>query len=176
MIMYFWVWLSEFSLDSWTCLLTHVGIIWICVMSCVRLASQQAGWMSCVAKTCRLFNQSCSHLPCFRHHWPLPFCTTHTDHDLCWGSQGQRKAKLGYIFSNTFQLIRMRFDMMLKQFKLNIPILFWVGFSETRQISAVLLTASINFNIGMLSDVCGLIWFKHGMMIDTIVVYILILV
>ena len=42
------------------------------------------------------------------------------------GSQGQRKPNLlGFIFSHTFQLIRIKFDMalkQLKQFKLNIPI------------------------------------------------------
>ena len=38
---------------------------------------------------------------------------------------GQCKAKpLGFIFSHTFHLIRMKFDLLLKQFKLNIQILF----------------------------------------------------
>ena len=41
------------------------------------------------------------------------------------GSQGQCKAKpLGFIFSYTFQLIWMKFNLLLKQFKLNIAILF----------------------------------------------------
>ena len=53
--------------------------------------------------------------------WLLPFCTTFTDLDIAWGSQGQHKAKpAGFIFSQTFPLIRMKFDMMMKQFKLNI--------------------------------------------------------
>ena len=42
--------------------------------------------------------------------------TTFTDLDLGWGSQGQRKAKpLGFIFFHNFQLIRMKYDMVLKQ-------------------------------------------------------------
>ena len=56
------------------------------------------------------------------------------------GSQGQRKTKLlGLNFLHVFQLIRTKFDMVLKQFNLNILILlFWVRFREI----AVLLTAS----------------------------------
>ena len=34
---------------------------------------------------------------------------------------GGRKAKpIGFIFSNTFRLIRVKFDVVMKQFKLNI--------------------------------------------------------
>ena len=37
------------------------------------------------------------------------------------GSQGQRKVKLtGFIFSHTIHLIRMKFDIVIKQLKLNI--------------------------------------------------------
>ena len=44
--------------------------------------------------------------------------------DLVWGSQGQSKAKpVGFIFSVSFQMIRVKFDEGLKQFKLNILIL-----------------------------------------------------
>ena len=36
-------------------------------------------------------------------------------------SQGQHKAKpVGFIFSRIFRLIRMKFDVLMKQFKLNI--------------------------------------------------------
>ena len=38
-----------------------------------------------------------------------------TDLDLGWGSQGQHKAKPpGFIFSYTFHLIRLKFNMVLK--------------------------------------------------------------
>ena len=41
------------------------------------------------------------------------------------GGQGQRKAKpLGFIFSNSFLTVKVKFEMVLKQFKLNIMILF----------------------------------------------------
>ena len=44
---------------------------------------------------------------------------------LTLGSQGQRKPKsVGFIFSHTLQMIRMKFDMVLKQIKLDIFILF----------------------------------------------------
>ena len=61
------------------------------------------------------------------------FYTTLTDFDLAWGSQGRRKAKyFGLIFSHTFQLIRMKFDIVLKQFKLNMLVLLSCGFCETK--------------------------------------------
>ena len=49
------------------------------------------------------------------------FFSTFTDLDLAWGSQAQRKAKpISFILSHTFHLIRMKFDVMMKQFKLNV--------------------------------------------------------
>ena len=56
-----------------------------------------------------------------RYHCLLPFHTTFTDLDRFGGSQGQRKAKpIGFIFSHAFLFIRVKFDVMMKQFKLNI--------------------------------------------------------
>ena len=55
-----------------------------------------------------------------RHHWLLPLYSVFTDLDLVWGSIGQCKAKPNcLIFSHTFCLIRMKFDVVMKQFKLN---------------------------------------------------------
>ena len=62
----------------------------------------------------------------YKHHWLLPFCITFSDLELGWGSQGQRKAKPFFlIFVYTFPVIRMKFHMLLKQFMLNIPVLFF---------------------------------------------------
>ena len=62
--------------------------------------------------------------------------------DLGVGSQGQHKAKLtGFIFSHTVQPIRMNFDMVLKQVKLNILILLLNEIIEIREIIVALLTA-----------------------------------
>ena len=44
---------------------------------------------------------------------------------------------------------------------------FWVGFVETREITAVLQTASKDFAVGMHLDVYAWISFKLGKMIDT---------
>ena len=67
-------------------------------------------------------------------------------------AQGQRKAKLlGFIFSHTFQLIKMKCDTIMKQFKLNMSILLSVRFNERREITAVLLTFK-NFSVD--------IWFR----------------
>ena len=60
----------------------------------------------------------------------------------------------------------MKFDMVLEQFKLNIPIV--------RETTAVLLTALKNFNVGMHSDVYESIWLKLGMEIYTVQLNILI--
>ena len=49
-------------------------------------------------------------------------------------------------------------------------------FSESRGTTAVLLTVSKNFIVDMHSDVWELIWFKLGMMIDTVKFDILVLV
>ena len=44
----------------------------------------------------------------------------------------------------------------------------------SREVTAVLLTASQNFNIGMHLDVYEPIWFKLNMMVITIKFYVLI--
>ena len=53
---------------------------------------------------------------------------------------------------------------------------FQIRSVETRGIIAVLVTALKNFKVGMHSEVHKSIWFKLGMVIDIIVMYILILV
>ena len=65
---------------------------------------------------------------------------------------------------------------MLKQFKVNIMMLFWSRFSETGEITAVFLAASKNFNVAMHADVKKSIWFILGILIDVIELYILMLV
>ena len=49
-------------------------------------------------------------------------------------------------------------------------------FNERREITAVLLTVSKKFSIGIHSDFYESVWFKLGMIVDTIELYILILV
>ena len=81
------------------------------------------------------------------------------DLDLVWGSQGLCKAKpIGFIFSHTFDLIRMKSDVLMKQFKLNIMRLVLIKiYLHKGKISAVLQTALETFNAGMHSDVYVLI-------------------
>ena len=88
-------------------------------------------------------------IPPNRHYWLLPLYTTFTDLDLSWGREGGRvggggggghmfsaKQKLiGFIFSRTFHVIGMKFGMVMNQFRLNILGLFWVRFSETKEIT-----------------------------------------
>ena len=70
----------------------------------------------------------------------------------------------------------MKFDVVMKRYKLNILTLLWVRFIETKGITAVLQTTSKNFNGGMYLDFYKSIWFQRGTMIDTIVLYMLIAV
>ena len=54
----------------------------------------------------------------------MPFHITVSTLNLDHESQGQCKAKpYGSIFSNTFQLIRIKFGMTLKKLKLNVLLL-----------------------------------------------------
>ena len=70
-----------------------------------------------------LYTQTCqpnSFIPA-KHHWTLPVHTTCRGIDFGWGSQDQWKAKpFGFMFLYTSQLISMKFDVVLKRFKLNI--------------------------------------------------------
>ena len=63
-----------------------------------------------------------------------------------------------------FHLMRMKFEVVRKQFKLNILRLFSLRFSQTREMNAVLLTVwtKIKFSIGMHSDVYKAFWLKLG--------------
>ena len=109
--------------DQQIILSIDMRIIWIYVVSHLC----PPGRPSFVTKTAmsdisrKLFNQMFSYVPCLQ----VPLISTiFTDVDLVWGSQGQSKAKpVGFNFSYTFHLIRMKFDVVMKQFKLNIMIL-----------------------------------------------------
>ena len=77
----------------------------------------------------------------------------------------------------------MKFDVVMSQFKLNILRLllrksYWKKRNtfERKEIPAALQTVSKNFNVGMHLDVYEWIWCKLGLMIDTIVVCILLLI
>ena len=107
-------------------------------------------WTLCANFSTKLFH-TCH---AYRDHGLLPFYITFADLDPGWNSQGQQRAKpLVFIFSHTFQMIKMKFDLLLKQFRLNVPILFWARFLGTREITAVILTVPKNFIVGMHLDI-----------------------
>ena len=110
--------------------LIHMSIIWIrgsC--SCGGWDRQTACQSSCVTKTLalnitpKLFNQICPYLPyleapltCtnfyhFHWHWPGPVVSGSVRNRACWFWQ--------FVFSHTFHLIRMKFDVVMKQFNLS---------------------------------------------------------
>ena len=90
-------------------MLVYFWSTWICVTSRVHQAA--LAWQKFQHWTlCENFSTIFHTCHVHRHHWLLLFCTTFNDLGLGWGSQGQRKAKpLGFIFSHTLQLIRMKF-------------------------------------------------------------------
>ena len=127
-----------------------------------------------------------------------------TDLDLAWGSQGQHKAKpISFIFSHSSDCDEIH--VVMKQSKLNILRLllskiYWnkgnnccftdcikkkkpkhwhaIGWDlglSGRQPLGLSLSKGLSSNTGMHSDVFEWICFKRGVMVDTVVLYILIL-
>ena len=74
----------------------------------------------------------------------------------------------------------MKFNVAMKQFKLNTFILLWVRFVKSREVKAFSTDwkkkrkKEKEFNVGLHSDSYETILFKLGMMIDTTEIYILI--
>ena len=140
-------------------------------------------WPSCVAKaltldiTYKLFNQFLF-IPAmlidtidFYHFILLPLTLT-----LAGGHKISAKQNLWAWFSCTFKLIRMKFNMVLKQLKLNTLMFFFLArVNEAREITSVLLTVYKKPQTFMNSFGSNLV-FKLGMMIDTTELCILILV
>ena len=82
----------------------------------------------------------------YRYNRPLPFYTTLSDLDLLWGSQGQHKAEpVGSSFLHTFKLIRMKFSVVLKQFKLKKSYTTMGEIAEPREITVLLTTCIQGF-------------------------------
>ena len=74
-----------------------------------------------------------------------------------------------FIFARTYHLIRMKFDVMLKQFKWNVLILLFSNINSG-------FMQCVKKKVVMQLDVYKPIWFKLGRMIYCTIVYILILV
>ena len=95
----------------------------------------------------------------YRHHWLPPFHTTFTDLDLTWGSQSQCEAKaIGFIFSHTFYLIEIKFDVMMKQSKLNILTLLFSKICWNKGNNCCFTDCMKK--IGMHIEVYKSVWFK----------------
>ena len=104
----------------------------------------------------------------YHFHWPWP----------CWRSQDQCKAKpFGFITLHTFQLIRMKFHFVVNWSSSGWSSRYyvWVRFNETGNnccfkdcVKKKLTLACIWMSVNS--------WLKLGLMVDTIVFYILIVV
>ena len=88
--------------------------------------------------------------------------------NLPWFTKSAQSKPIGFIFSHTFHLMRMKFDMAMKQFKLSILRLLRARFIET-----AVYRLHKKIYVGMYSNMYEWIWFRVGMMIDAIVLKIL---
>ena len=141
---------------------------------CLHLVCQKLyHWILCANCWIKCF-QTCH---TYWYHWLLPFHTTFTDLDLAWGSQGQCKAKPVGLFSPALSNWS---GWNLMWWWNNSSWTSWdyflVRFIERRETSVVFLTASRRCNICMHLDDCKSIWCNLGSMIDTVVLYFLVLV
>ena len=151
--------------------------IWMYVMSCVRLSARPTGRPPCVKKQKQkqkpteqpdfhvgLFELSrwtlhanfsfFSYLPCFKHHWLLSFYTTFTDLTLAGGHKVSAKPYLLASFSRTiFNWSGWNLIWCWSNSSWTAWCYFWMRFSEKREITTVLPTASNNCIVGMHSDV-----------------------
>ena len=112
--------------DMYKLFLIHTSIMQTCVMSCAC----PYGWPAILHG--KIFN--IGHYTNYSTNFLIPAMLigtidfydfyhfiTLTDLDLVWGSQVWHEVKpTGFIFSHTFHLSRMKFDVVMKQFKLNI--------------------------------------------------------
>ena len=131
---------------------------------------------SCVSKTLmsdiiQLFNIFLSYLACFRHHWLLPFELLSLTLTLPGSHRVSTKQNLLDSFSCTL-FIWSEWNLMWWWSNSTRTTLdyFWVRFNETREISAVLQAASKTYTLEYIH------MFRLGVMIHTIVLYILIIV
>ena len=93
---------------------------------CHLLIHTSVSWVVFINPSGQLLHANCSTenfhtCHAYRYNLVLPFHFMFTDLDLTFGSQGQHEAKpVSFIFSHTFHLIKLKFDVVIKQFMLNI--------------------------------------------------------
>ena len=143
-----WGFLNEHTYVLFWCVMFIIHVFYIfliCLRNIIMDLCNQSCLLSCMARTLMSdirwtikFFHTCH---AYRHHWLLPFYTLFSDLDPGCGSQGQRKAKpLGFIFLHTIWLMKIRFEMMLKQFKLKSWFYIRMRVNETREMTAFFFT------------------------------------
>ena len=109
-----------------------MNIIWIYVMSCVRLSGQPPGL---AVLRCKCFNIE-QYMQIFQPNFVIPampvvtidfnhFILLHWPWPWVWVTRVVQNKTSWLHFLAHFQLSRMKFDPVLKQFRLNILILFF---------------------------------------------------
>ena len=125
-----------------TFFLIHMSDIRIYVIGCVCLASQLAilrGKNLNIRHEPQTFDPNCFHsCSVYTHCWLLTFYTTFSDLDLGWGSQGQFRAKPFWLHFLKTLLNWSGWRNSSRTFWYY----FWVRFSETREVTAILWTLS----------------------------------
>ena len=123
---------------------------------------QSAGWCLCTSISTSVFHTCCA----YGYHWLLPYYATFSDLDLTGITRSAQSKSCWFIFPTCFlQLMRMKFSVVLKQFKLDICILLLSEIYWIKGNSCCFSDSIKNLNISMHSDVYGLIQFKHVVII-----------
>ena len=127
----------------------------LCIVLCDQLCS--SGWLGWRKPKQRTFEQTFqidSFIPAMiiTIHWPLPFYTTCSDHNLGWGSQGQKEAKVILVsFSGTLQNDQDEIWFGVEAVQVDHPHYGErVGGIRPREVTGVVLTASqklVNFGL-----------------------------
>ena len=160
---------------SWF-LLIHMSNVWIYVMSgvcpSVRLVQQKLSHWKLLVNFSTNFFHTCD---AYRHHWLTPFYTSLLTLTL----PGVRKVSTQQnLLASFLAHLSTDWDEISygnEAFLVEHPD-STLRFNEMREITPVLLTAPTNFDVGMLSDIFELIWFKCDVIIDSIKLYTMIIV
>ena len=109
--------------------------------------------------TCKTF-QPYSSVPAIHTetHWPLPFYVTFSSLDLGWESQSTESKIYSVQFLIHIKLIRMKFDMMAKQFKLKYWFYCMVSLRYLVEVPAVLLFMSKTVHADIHSNI---VWGRY---------------
>ena len=147
-----------------------------CNQSCLSGSLAWTCWIShaCLAVLLELVVYYLHTCHACRHHWLVPFYTTVSDTGFGLGSQSRGKAKpVSFFFLAHFWTDQSEIWYCVEVIHVEHPETFWGKCLESREITAVSLTASRKNNIGM--HVQKPVWFQLDTMMGPFELYTLTL-